>query len=43
MSYDEDEGFDNGFKMYDDGDDDELLNDEIIEEYEEEDPDSRYT
>ncbi len=48
MSYDQDEGFDfeEGFKMsdYDDADDDEFLADEpILDDYEEEDPDSRFT
>lgn len=47
MSYDEDDGFDNGFKMYDDTDEDEFSTDidtdTAIEEEYEEDPDNRYT
>lgn len=44
MSYDEDNGFDTGFKMYDD-DDDEFATDTdtVVEEEYDDDPDSRYT
>lgn len=43
MSYNDYDEYDTGFKMYDD-DEDELATDEQpIDDYEEEDPDSRYT
>lgn len=44
MSYDEDDGFDDGFKMDDGLDDEEFLGTEVVaEEFEDEDPDSRFT
>lgn len=48
MSYDQDEGFDfeDSFKMdsFEDNTDDDLLDDEpLVDEYEDEDPDSRFT